>query len=87
MLLSFQSIIPIITFYRKGRFSLAFVKTVLDGLQRALAKPKKKEHITPAMLKDLVDTAGPLPSLTDARTIAMALTAFSVFLRFEEVVS
>ena len=64
-----------------------FVKTVLAGLQRALAKPKKKESITPTMLKDLVDTAGPSPSLADARTIAMALTVFSAFLRFEEVVS
>ena len=64
-----------------------FVKMVLAGLQRALAKPKKKEPITPAMLKDLVDAAGPSPSLTDARTIAMALTAFSAFLRFDEVVS
>ena len=65
-----------------------FVKTVLAGLQRALAKPKKKkEPITPTMLKDLVDTAGPSPSLADARTIAMALTVFSAFLRFEEVVS
>ena len=61
-----------------------FVKTVLE---RALAKPKKKEPITPAMLKDLVDAAGPSPSLTDTRTIAMALTAFSAFLRFDEVVS
>ena len=64
-----------------------FVRTVLAGLQRALAKPKKKkEPITPAMLKDLVDAAGPSPSLTDARTIAIALTAFSAFLRFDEVV-
>ena len=64
-----------------------FVKTVLAGLQRALAKPKKKEPITPTMLKDLVDTAGPSPSFADARTITMALTVFSAFLRFEEVVS
>ena len=63
-----------------------FVKTVLAGLQRALAKPKK-EPITPAMLKYLVDAAGHSPSITDARRILIALTAFSAYLRFDEVVS
>ena len=64
-----------------------FIKTVLAGLQRSLAKPKnKKEPITLAMLKDLVDAAGSSPSLSEARTVAIALVAFSAFLRFDEVV-
>lgn len=39
------------------------------------------------MLKDLVDAAGPSPSLSDARTVANALVAFAAFLRVDEVVS
>uniref|UniRef100_A0A1X7VSD4 Uncharacterized protein n=1 Tax=Amphimedon queenslandica TaxID=400682 RepID=A0A1X7VSD4_AMPQE len=61
-----------------------FVKTVAAGLQQALAKPKKKEPVTAAMLRDLVDAAGLTPSLSSTRTIAMAVIAFAAFLRFDE---
>ncbi|XP_011404397.1 PREDICTED: uncharacterized protein LOC100634483 [Amphimedon queenslandica] len=65
-----------------------FIKTVIASLQRLLAKPwKKKEPIMPAMLKDLVDAAGSSPSLSEARTVAIALVAFSAFLRVDEVIS
>uniref|UniRef100_A0A1X7TWK2 Uncharacterized protein n=1 Tax=Amphimedon queenslandica TaxID=400682 RepID=A0A1X7TWK2_AMPQE len=65
-----------------------FIKTVLAGLQRLLAKPRrKKEPIMLAMLKGLVDAAGSSPSLSEARTVAIALVAFSAFLKVDEVAS
>ena len=64
-----------------------FIKTVLAGLQRSLAKPKvKKEPVTPTMLREMVDSLGAKPSLSDLRIVAIAVTAFSAFLRFDEIV-
>ena len=61
-----------------------FVRTVLAGLQRQLAKPiQKKEPITAEMLSAMVKNAG--SSLSDVRLCAMALLAFSAFLRAEEL--
>ena len=64
-----------------------FIETVLAGLQRSLAKPKvKKEPVTPTMLREMVDSLGAKPSLSDLRIVAIAVTAFSAFLRFDEIV-
>ena len=63
------------------------IKTVMAGLQRSLAKPKvKKEPITLCMLKQMADIAGQPPSLADSRLLAISLLAFSVLLRFDEIV-
>ena len=56
-----------------------FVRAVLAGLQRQLAKPKqKKEPVTIDMLSAWVKGSG--SSLTDTRLCAMALLAFAGFL-------
>ena len=64
-----------------------FIKTVLAGLQRSLAKPKViKEPVTPTMLREMVDSFGAKPSLSDLRIVAIAVTAFTAFLRFDKIV-
>ena len=60
------------------------IRSVVAGLQRDLAKPKKrKEHITPDILKQMVDSIGFNPS---SRLLAITLLAFAAFLRFDEIV-
>ena len=62
-----------------------FVRSVLAGLQRQLAKPKsKKEPITVDMLTAMVQSCD--GSLADLRLVSMALLAFSAFLRGDELV-
>ena len=62
-----------------------FVRTVLAGLQRQLAKPiTKKEPVTVAMLAAMVQSSD--GSLADLRLMAMALLAFSAFLRCDELI-
>ena len=43
------------------------VKSTLEGLQRILAKPKKKEPVTPEMLQKLVASIADPPSLSEIR--------------------
>ena len=65
--------------------SYPFVRVVLAGLQRQLAKPKKKkEPITVEMLSAMAQSVD--GSLADLRLIAMALLAFSAILRCDELV-
>ncbi|XP_019851172.1 PREDICTED: uncharacterized protein LOC109581484 isoform X2 [Amphimedon queenslandica] len=64
-----------------------FVKMALAGLQRSLSKPRrKKEPVSPVMLKEMVDSLDQDPSLSDVRAVAIAFIAFYGFLRFDEVV-
>ena len=64
----------------------SFVRIVLDGLQRNLARPKVlKEPVTPDMLSGLVTSLGEAPSLTDVHLVAACLLAFSEFLRYDEI--
>lgn len=66
--------------------SSVLVKTALAGLQRQLAKPKRrKEPITSGMLDKIVQTLGASPSLSDLRLAASSLLAFAAFLRYDEV--
>ena len=52
-----------------------------------LARPKsRKEPVTADMLKEMVEAAGPDPSLTDVRLLAMCLVAFAGFLRCDELI-
>ena len=52
------------------------VKTTLEGLRRILTKPKvRKEPVTADMLKAMVEAAGPAPSLTEVRLLAVCLVA------------
>ncbi|KAL5486467.1 hypothetical protein EMCRGX_G018950 [Ephydatia muelleri] len=47
------------------------VQATLAGLRRMLARPKsRKEPVTADMLKEMVEAAGPDPSLTDVRAIS-----------------
>ena len=64
----------------------SFVRIVLDGLQRQMAKPKvRKELVTTDMMSPLVDNLGTSPSLSDVRLLAACLLAFSAFLRYDEL--
>ena len=63
-----------------------FVRLVLDGLQRQLAKPKvRKEPVSRDMIEALVNSLGDRPTLTDVRLVAACLLAFSAFLRYDEL--
>ena len=63
-----------------------FVRAVLAGLQRKLAKPKKKkEPVTPDMLVAIARSCG--DSLSDLRLLAMAVFAFAAFLRCNELIN
>ena len=63
-----------------------FVRATLTGLQRQLAKPKlHKEPVTTDMLSMWVESLGTSPSLADICLIAIALLAFSAFLRYDEL--
>ena len=63
-----------------------FVRIVLDGLQRKLAKPKvRKEPVTTDMMSTLVKSLGDVPSLTDVQLVAACLLAFSAFLHYDEL--
>ena len=62
------------------------VQATLGGLRRELAKPKqRKEPVTAEMLLAMVEAAGPSPSLTEVRLLAICLVAFAGFLRCEEL--
>lgn len=62
------------------------VKSVVEGFQRILAKPKKrKEPVTASMLREIVESMSAIPTLTEVRLSAICLLAFAAFLRFEEV--
>lgn len=63
-----------------------FVRVVLEGLQRKLAKPKvRKEPVTSDMMAALVHSLNTQPSLADVRLVAACLLAFSAFLRYDEL--
>ena len=66
---------------------LPLVQTTLEGLKRTLARPNvRKEPITADMLKAMVEAAGPDPSLTEIRLLAVCLLAFAGFMRCDELV-
>ena len=65
---------------------LPLVQAALAGHRRILAQPKaQKEPVTAEMLKAMVDAAGPEPSLSEVRLLAVCLLAFVGFLRCEEL--
>ena len=62
------------------------VQATLGSLRQELTKPKKrKEPVTAEMLLAMVEAAGPSPSLTEVRLLAICLVAFAGFLRCEEL--
>ena len=62
-----------------------FVRAVQEGLTRKLAKPvRKKEPVTVEMLSAIAQASS--DSLTDLRLLAMAMLAFSAFLRCDELI-
>ena len=64
-----------------------FVKAILAGLQRSLAKPTvKKEPVTVDMLEAIVKDADKSGSLMDLRLATACLLAFSGFLWFSELI-
>ena len=67
--------------------SAPVVQATLSGLRRVMAKPKtRKEPITEDMLKAMVESVGPDPSLTEVRLLTMCLIAFAGFLRCDELI-
>jgi hypothetical protein len=62
------------------------IRTVADGFQRILAKPKiKKEPVTPQMLQELIGSMSVPPSLSEIRLATICLLAFAAFLRYNEI--
>ena len=65
-----------------------FVKAILEGLQRTLAKPVViKEPMTVEMLKAIVRDAEESNRLADLRLATACLLGFSCFLRFDELIN
>ena len=65
-----------------------FVKAILDGLQRLLAKPvTKKRPFTVELLEVLIKNAHNSDSLSDLRLATACLLSFAGFLRFNELVN
>ena len=63
------------------------MQTTLECLKCTLARPKvRKEPIAADMLKAMVEAAGPDPSLTEIRLLAVCLLAFAEFKRCDELV-
>ena len=58
-------------------------------VKRGLAKPvSKKEPVTPAMILDICNGfAGPNANLSDLRLASICVTAFTAFLRYNELAS
>eukprot|EP00731_Ephydatia_muelleri_P022428 Em0015g11a len=66
--------------------SLPLVQAALAGHRRLLAQPKvRKEPVTAEMLKAMVVAAGPEPSLSEVRLLAICLVGFAGFMRCEEL--
>ena len=65
------------------------VKNVLEAAKRGLAKPvSKKEPVTPAMILDICNRfAGPNANLSDLRLATICVTAYTAFLRYNELAS
>ena len=64
-----------------------FVRSVLQGLQRDLAKPvTKKLPVTAEMLNAIVDDAEKSGSLADWRLASAYVVSYAAFLRFDELV-
>ena len=62
------------------------VQAALAGFRRMLAQPKvHKESVTAEMLKAMVEAAGPEPSLSEVRLLAVCLLTFAGFLYCEEL--
>ena len=68
--------------------SSPFVKAILEGLQRSLAKPVvKKAPLTVEMLQRMVEDAKISGTLADLRLTTACLLSFAGFLRFSELVN
>jgi site-specific recombinase XerD len=63
------------------------VSNILESAKRALSKPVcKKEPVTPEMISKICECfAQPTSSLLDLRSAALCLTAYSEFLRYNEL--
>ena len=62
------------------------IKSISEGFQKSLACPrKKKEPVTPAMLRELVASLGVSPSLSEVRLATICLLAYAAFLRIDEL--
>ncbi|XP_072037006.1 integrase/recombinase xerD homolog [Amphiura filiformis] len=65
---------------------MKFVKLLIDGLKRILAKPVvQKEPITADMLLKIVDKFGQGENLMHIRMCAMLLVAYAGFFRYDEL--
>ena len=64
-----------------------FLKILLQGLKRILAKPVvKKDPITPEILNTIIIKYGSSSNLLDIRLCAMTLVAYAGFLRHDELI-
>lgn len=64
------------------------VKASLKGLRRKLAKPiVKKKPVSAEMLREMAQSLGQAPTLSEVRLMAAAALAFAGFLRYDELSS
>ena len=62
------------------------IRAIKDSWKRQKAQPrKKKEPITPKILREMVGSLGTPPSLSELRLASICLLAFAAFLRIGEV--
>lgn len=62
------------------------IRSINEGFQRTLAAPKrKKEPVTPEMLREIVASMGRSPTLSDVRLASICLLAYAAFLRIDEL--
>ena len=62
------------------------ITAIKDSWKRQKAQPrKKKEPITPKMLREMAGSLGTPPSLSELRLASICLLAFAAFLRIGEV--
>ena len=63
------------------------VKATSEGLRRILVKSKvQKEPVTADVLRAMVEAAGPAPSLTEVRLLAVCLATFVGFMRCDGLI-
>ena len=63
------------------------IRSINESFQRILAVPRKrKEPATPEMLKAMVASMSPSPSLSEVRLVSICLLAYAAFLRIDELV-
>ena len=60
------------------------VQKTAQGLRGLLAKPNRCSLFPVEMLKGMVESVGPIPSMTGIRLLVVCLLVFAGFMRYDE---